>query len=104
MVFRYIEFNFWTDFLYMPWFTSYSQLNMTYEFPWFHKNNCSTIKDINNLSTEMNYTDLITPQVKFQQPPLKDDTKHSFLMSFYRDHKIQNFGAESTPIAIVLKH
>ena len=72
----------------MPWFTCYRQLNMTYEFSQFNKNNSSTIEDIKNVCTEMNYTGLITPQTKFQSPSMKDERKHSFLVS---SHNIVNY-------------
>ena len=67
----------------MPWFTSYLQLNMTYKFSWFNKNNSSTVEHMKNLSTKMNSTRLITSQIKFQAPPVKDERKHSFLVSLY---------------------
>ena len=91
----------------MSWFTSCHQLNMTYEFSWFNNNNFATIKDMKNLLTKMNYTDLITPQTKFQSPGMKDTGKHSFLVSWYSIMKYITFVRNilfkiSTPL--VLKH
>ena len=88
------------------WFTSYLQLNITYEFFSFTKNNSSTFNDVKNLSTEMNYTCLVTPQTKFQPPPLKGERKHSFLVSSYSIGKYETLVPNilHTAVAIVLKH
>ena len=79
----------------MPWFTNCLQLNMTYKFSWFNKNNSSTIKDMKNLYTIMNYTGLMTAK-----------TKHSFLVSSYSMVKYDTLVPNilNTPIVIVLKH
>ena len=79
---------------------------MTYKFSWFNNNNSLTIEDVKNLSTKMNYTDLKTPQTKFQPPKLKGKRKHSFLVSSYSIVKYETLvpNISSTPIAIILKH
>ena len=71
----------YTDFLYMLWFTSCHHLNITCEYSWFNNNNSVTIKGVKNLCTGMNCTYLVTPQTKFQSPPVKDKRIHSFLVS-----------------------
>ena len=78
----------------MSWFTCYRQLNITYEFSWLNKSNSSTIEDMKNLSTTMNYTALITPQTKFQLPPVKDEQKTFIFSEFVQHREVQNFGAE----------
>ena len=83
MLFRSVEFNFVDRFLIYAMVHKLSPLNMTYEFSCVHNNNSVTIKEMKNLPTKMNYTDLITPQTKFQSPPMKDKRKHSFLVSSY---------------------
>ena len=90
----------------MPWFTSYRQLNMTHRFSWFNNNNSSTIKDIKNLSTEINSTDLITLQAKFQLSSVKGERKRSFLVSSYSIVKYETLVPNiiSTLIAVALKH
>ena len=67
----------------MPCFTSYVQLNTTYEFSWFYRNSSSTIEDMKNLSTKMNYTGLITPLTKSQLSSMKDERKRLFLVNSY---------------------
>ena len=90
----------------MPWFTSYLQLNMTYQFSWFNSNNSPTIEDMKNLSTKMNYIGLITTQTKFQLHPLKDERIDSFLVNSYSTVKYETLVAHilSTSVAMVLKH
>ena len=79
---------------------------MTYEFSLFSNNNYATIKGMKNMSTKMNCTGLITPQTKFQSPPVKDETKHLFLMCSYSIVKYKTLVRNilSTPLATVLKH
>ena len=79
---------------------------MTYEFSFFNSNNSATINDMNNLSTKMNYTGLITPQTKFQSPQMNNKRKHSFLVSSYSIEKDKTSVPNilSTPFATVLKH
>ena len=50
---------------------------------------------------QINYTGPITPQTKFQPPPMKDERKHSFLVSSYRIMKYETLVSNilSTPIA-----
>ena len=60
-----------------------------------------------NLSAKMDYTGVITPQMKLQPPTLKDESwKHSFLVSSYSTVKHETLDPNilSTPMAIVLKH
>ena len=65
---------------------------MTHEFSWFDRNN-SSIKDLINLSKEMNSTGLIMPQNKFQVHPMKGERKHSFLASSYSIMKYETLAS-----------
>ena len=70
-----------------------SSVEHAYEFSCFNENNFSTIKDMKNLSKKMNYTGL------------KDERKHSFLVSLY--HLLTNcltylYGRIQSPRADVM--
>ena len=72
-------------------------------FSWFNKNNSSTIKDMKNLSTRMNYTGLIIPQTKFQPRPMKDEENIHFSEFVYSIVKYETLVPNISSI-IVLKH
>ena len=78
---------------------------MTYEFSLFNKNNSSATKDMKNLSARMNYTVLLTLQTKFQPPPMKDERKRSFLVSWYSIVKYETLVPNmcSSAVAMILK-
>ena len=63
--FKPVELNLLHRFLYMSRLTICRQLNVTYGFSWFNKNDSSAVKDMKYLSTKMNCTCLITPLTKF---------------------------------------
>ena len=106
MVFGSVELDYVGRFSMYAMITSCLQLNMTYEFSWFNKNNSSAIKDIKYLSTKINYTGQITPKTKFHPPFPKDERKHSCLVSLntivtYEPLVPNNL---SSPTVIVFKH
>ena len=86
----------------MPWFRSCLQLNMTYDLFRFTKNNSSTIEDMKNLSTKMNYTGLIIPQTELKSTPMKDDNHFQqdkiiyskMILSCVWHYEVRNFGAD----------
>ena len=79
---------------------------MMYTFSWFNKNTSLTFEDMKNLSKTINYTGLITPQTKLQPPKMKDERKHSILVSLYSIMKYETLVPNilSTPEATVLKY
>ena len=80
-LFKSVELNLVDRFLIYAMVHKLSSVEHEVGIFWINKNNPLSIGDIKNLSTKMNYTDVIAPQTIFQLPALKDERKHSCLVS-----------------------